>query len=486
MELEPLLKECEELVRAGKIASVRSRLAAVNTAQIPRQLRVRLANLCRRTDMLNMGIKVLSPVARPDHGRWTTNATAQELAEYAVLLQKSGAVREALWILNQIDPVKAPETLLFRSFCHFNRWEYGDTVELLRKYAAMETRPYPKLVGLVNLASALVALQAWPEALDVIEDCFKRAAEIKARRLQANCLEMKAQVHFHAGRWDEAKADLQAAADLATGNTGLDQLLIRKWQAVFSSFESKNPGPLLAFRDHAIGFRNWESVRETDRFLLKIEFSMDLFDHLRFGTPFAPYRLQLEHDYPAAEQKRFLMIGRPEEFLFDLSQGKIAGGRPVEAPSRKSYELLNILMTDFYKPFPLSGLFSELFPGDHYDLNSSPHRVRQIVYRTRQWIQESGLGLAITEETGRYRMSVEFGTGVLVGIQGGPPSPEALRLDKLRVEFGQRHFSPREARAALDLSATSLKDLMSWALEQGHVVRERGGRASVYRFKAAA
>lgn len=485
MNLELLVSECEEMVRAAAVTKVRAKLSSLNTARVPRSLRLRFANLCRRTDMLNIGIKLLSPVARPNRGPWKKDATAQELSEYAVLLQKSGAVREALWILTQIDPVQAPESLLFRSFCHFNRWEYEEAVPLLWKYAELEQRPYQNMVGRVNLAASLVSIHD-PQAMDVLQDCLERAKESKLGRLQANCLELRAQMHFHSGRWSEAKADLQTASELAAENSGLDQFLIRKWQAIFTSFEAKRPDALLEFREQAVKRRQWESVREADRFLLKIEFSNERFERLRFGTPFKRYREQLERDYPHAELNHFIMLGQPKDLVLDLTRGEFVGGRQVEQPSRKCHELISVLMSDFYKPFALSALFSELFPGDYFDLASSSHRVRQIVYRTRCWIEKNNLGLNIEESAGRYRLRLADDLAILVPFSFGALSAESLRLDRLRERFGASKFSTRQVRSTLDLSASCCKSLLNWAVTNGHVNRLGSGRATVYRFKAAA
>src|SRR5947207_870551 len=117
--LEDLLKQCEELVRSGNVGTVHRRLASVKVSQVPRKLRLPLANLCRRSNLVHLGLKILAPLMLSKKGNLLGEATPHELAEYAALLQKSDALKEAKWTLQQVNELEAPEALLYRVFCHF-------------------------------------------------------------------------------------------------------------------------------------------------------------------------------------------------------------------------------------------------------------------------------------------------------------------------------------------------------------------------------
>lgn len=481
MDFELLASDCERLIRSGAITEARARLALVSAKRVPRPLRARLANLCRRVDLLTNGLQLLSPVVQSKRGKWGREATAHELSEYAVLLQKSGAVREALSILSQIDKRLVPEAFLYQAYCHFNRWEYEDAVPLLRHYCAIEDRPYQRAIGEVNLASALVAVRE-ESALEQVNLCLETATASGMHRLRANCLELRAQLHLQRDDTARARLDLEEAAQLAAGNVALDQLLIRKWRAVFEAREMNDVGPLVRFRELAVERAQWESVRETDRLLLRLQFSTARFDHLRFGSPFIRYQQTLETEFPQAERKAYLLYGESKALL-DLSHDQILG-TGLKAP-RNSFALLATLASDFYKPFSLSGLFSELFADEHYDPWSSPQRVRQTIYRTRGWLEESGLKLSIDEQDGRYRLVLGSGAGVLLSLFAEAPTESSSRLLQLRQRFGTKAFSPADARAALDLSASTIKTLIQRATGKGEVERLRSGRATLYRFRAA-
>jgi hypothetical protein len=482
--LDDILRDCEAEIRGGQINSVRKKLSGLNTAQVPRQLRLPFANLCRRTELLNLGLKLLASIVRPDKTKWRTDASPAELSEYAVLLQKSGAVREALWILSQVDVHSAPEALLFKAYCHFNKWEYAEAAEGLQQYTALEQRPYQRLVGSVNLAAAQVALSRWTEALQTLNDLIRAAMEGGYTRLQANCLEQRAQVRFHQGDLNAARADLSEAAALSGSHMGLDQLFVRKWSSIIAAVEEKSPQKILEFRAEAVARGQWESVREADRYALKTGFEKDRFHRLLFGTPFARYREQILQESGRTLEQRILLAGDADGKIFDLQSGKFITPGMRENPSEKTHQLIAILMMDFYKPFATGGLFSELFPGEHFDFNSSMHRVRQVIYRARQWIAENELPMAIEENEGKYALKLAPGAGILVPYDQSAVTTETLRLEQLQSHFGGKEFSRDEACNVLGFSPTSFKSLMGWALQNERIVRLNGGRATRYRFAA--
>ena len=74
-------------------------------------------------------------------------ANDAERCEYAAGLLSIGARAEALRILQEINPVKTPQTLLYSSSAHFQHWNYEAAIPLLRRYIASALlSPYQVLV----------------------------------------------------------------------------------------------------------------------------------------------------------------------------------------------------------------------------------------------------------------------------------------------------------------------------------------------------
>lgn len=479
-KLQSLLTECEAEIRAGRAQRAAHLLARLNVNEVPRELRLTFANLARRAGSLTLGLRLLTPLIHRDRNRWRDEATAAERAEYAVLLQYCGAVREALAQLEQVDARAVPEAQLYRAFCHFNRWEYAEAIPCLEAYLRGGLSPYAGLVGRVNLAAALVAAEENDRARALLEENIRHAADGGHARLRGNSLELRAQLHLRAGDYAAADADLEAAAALFSEEQTTDRLYVRKWQAVTASLRQKDRAPLLAFREEARRHGNWESVREADLFLLQVEFEPALFEKLIFGTPYPSYRrriTKLLRRWP--ENSEFLHGSGPR--VFDLVDATL-DGQPILNSGKKIHRALEILSRDLYAPLKLGGLFAELFPGDHFDVNSSPDRVHQVLRRTRRWIEEHGLPLNLrAREGGDYALEVAAGLALRVPLHRPDVSPHALDFEKLRRLVPGDEFSPRDARAKLNLSLTGFNQLINWSLERGLVTREGRGRAVRYR-----
>ena len=480
-DFERMLEESEEAVRAGLGSIVAKRLSGLNTAKIPRQLRLRFANLCRRAGLVPLGMKVLTPVVRPDRPREADPATAAEQSEYAMLLQRTGATREALQTLSKVDTAKAPEALLYQAFCHFSRWSEEDAIPLLERYLASPLSSYWSLVGRVNLASAYLGTRRYQEAMELLDSNLKSAAENNYVKMQANCLELRAQANVKLGEISKARADLDLAAKLLASIETPDQLYARKWIAILDSLEQKDSDSLLGFRASAVEKREWESVRDADRYLLVLEFEQDRFDHLAFGTPYESFRRYLSNEFPTALPSLRYHYGTKRGPTLVVATGEL-DGRPTFNPGKKTHQLIDVLLKDLYRPVPLGALFSELFPGDHFDIFSSPDRIHQVLRRARRQIEELELPIAIVEDRGVYSLELEGPFTFALDFLRGKPEGPSVEFDKLAkiYQIGE-YFGAREAREALGIPRTSFQRLIAWGLESGKLEKSGDRNATLYR-----
>lgn len=471
-------------IRAGQIQAARSLLGEIDPKSLPRDLRLQAANLCRRTDLVQRGLKILAPLVQFEKGRWRADAGAKELAEYAVLMQKSGAVFEAAAILRQIDPAQLPEALLYRAYCHMHLWEYDQAVAALAEYENVEQRPYPQLVGRVNRAAALIVLEKTSEALVTVNEVLDKAAQQQCVRLQANALELRAQVHIQRNAFQEARADLRAAAELIAANPAADYFYIKMWTAIIAGLEAKCTNAIAAVRAEALSRRQFESVRTLDLFALKIKFDEQLFEHLYFGSPYLLIRGRLLRDHGMRAVAREYFHGQSGGPALDLKSGKLQGPVGSKDATRKTHALLAALVRDFYRPSTPGSLFAEIFPGEFFNHETSVHRVHQAIYRARGWLEDNRLPVKIREHDGYYRLNVTGPFAFIMSADCGVVQTEALRLNRLAGHFGHRSFSAAEACAVLGVAHTSVKKLMKWARENGKIQRSGAGPTTIYKFAA--
>ncbi|MEK7356468.1 MAG: hypothetical protein AAB250_08465, partial [Bdellovibrionota bacterium] len=371
--------------KAGRVGDAIKRLAALNTAPVPREWRLPLANVCRRTGLISTGLKLLFREIYPATRRPESEvATAGELAEYGVLLHRFGSLAESVEILKKADPALAPEALLFQAFCHFNRWEYAAAVPMLERYVALQAAPYQKFIGQVNLSAALVWSEQWQRGLEVVSENIETARASGYGRLQGNSHELRAQIHIYRRDFAKARQDLEASSKLLGTSGVLDSLFVRKWQTIVESFESKDVSKLEGLRREAIERRDGETAREADRFRLLIDFDQATFERLLFGTPYPEFRKMICRQMRRLPTRLDYVIGEGARCL-DVRSGEIAGSEEELRAGGKCHKVLDVLMSDFYRPTRLGGLFAELFPGEYFDIFSSPGRIHQILFRTRAW-----------------------------------------------------------------------------------------------------
>lgn len=466
-----LRQQCEEWVRTGESQKIAQTLSRLPQRDMPRRWRLPLANCARRAGLYYVGLRLLSPILKTAPGD-------EELAEYGVLLQKIGSLREALSVLEKLDGEKLPEVWLYRCFCLFQMWDYEAARPLLQKYVShREVNGYARLIGKVNLA----AIHVWTgssEALPLLEEILAEGERQGLTRLQGNALELMAQIYIKQEQWSEAEAKLARAGALLAQDFSLDYFFVRKWSAVIAAVSSGDATPLLNFRREAMERRHWPTVREVDFHLLKIKRDEALFNRLYFGTPYAGYRRRLRQHFPEFAIPMQFTLGSGPSTL-NLMSGEF-DGRQVLKPGGALHRFAACLLKDFYRPQSLGAVYSEVFPREVFNVFSSPNRIHQLAKKLRQL----GLPFELHNDQGTYSLQLRAGLQVRLWESARGSSVEEARLQQLQQIFAEQWFSAREARERLSLPITTLNRMLSFGLKQG-LLRKTGAGAQVrYQFCA--
>ncbi|HMN70026.1 MAG TPA: tetratricopeptide repeat protein [Bdellovibrionales bacterium] len=480
MDYRDLLNSGEAALRAGRLGAAVRLLRAVNSARVPREFRLPLANLCRRSGQVTLGLRLLTPAIDPTRKRLGANATDPEKAEYAVLLQRSGVTQAALDLLSEIDVRLAPQAPLYRAFCFFNIWEYEQALPDLENYVAGVEDPYQRLLGHVNLAAAYVNTGRNEQALALLDRHHREAKTGGYERLRANCLELRAEVRIHLRDFKRAAKDLEEAARILGAARVHDQLFVRKWFAVLAGHRAGDGAPIKDFQREAIARREWESVRDADFHLLDLRFDAGLFDRLYFGTPWAGYRRRMQDVFKLAPVATHGIFGTGP--CFDTETGTLDGAICLTPGER--HQTIDVLTQDFYRPKPVGALFQALCAGEHFDVFTSPNRVHQIMRRTRRWLQSAGLPASISCEAGGYAIRTHGRLAWRVPRDRvcSAPTREPARFARLLALVPKdKTLTRAQIGACLGVGKTSVNDLMNWATDHGHARRQGQGRATRYR-----
>jgi tetratricopeptide (TPR) repeat protein len=483
--IQKQMQEIESLIRLGRTREAGQLLAQIPVRRLARSARAPLADLCRRTGRVTLGLKLLaSTMSASRLGR--TKATDQETAVYAALLLRTGAVDEAIRTLSTVDSSQAPEASLYKAFGLFARWDYETAIPHVQEYLKFITDPYARGLGEVNLAAAFVGAYRHKEAAALLDGLIPRLEEKRFDRLLGNCYQIRSTAGLEAGDFAAAERDLLAAENLVRSDATFDSFRTLKWRSILESRRTNSTGALANFRAEAFKRREWESVRDADFQMIRIDFNQTTFEKLYFGTPFPSYRETMCRVLDHACDRDSFIVGSNTGVVIDLVDGKLEcdlGDKRdgAEVPGRKMLLALAAMVADAYRPASLGHLFSEIFPGEYYDVWSSPNRVHQILRRTRRWLEMQNVPISLGETDGAYRIEIGPGVGLRLPPMRPPKDSGELVIGHLqKIYRGGELFSAREAREKLTLPETTFRRHLRWAESRGLVKKVGRGDSVCY------
>lgn len=474
---QQIIDKCDALIKAGQLQQVAQIMGQLNLSQVPRTKRQSLAKICRRATLISQGLRLLHPIIRQEKSL-ENPATSGELCEYAVLLIRNGSIQEAEALLKNVNLKEAPEGLMYLGFVGIANWDYVPAAHFLKEFLDSNSDPYTKLIAQVNLASCYVVLSQFAEASHLLEECIELARQAGANRLIGNCHELFGQVHFWQNNFAGARLSLLKASEIFGNAQSYDQLLILKTQSIMNALEANSLEPLQSFRKNALQRQHWESVREADLFTLKVQFQQQKLDHLICGTPLSHYRERIQTLIGHKPSSSYI-LGDPSSKCLDLQTGRSETNAEL-LPGRKMHQVIAALTKDFYVPRNIGHLFSDLYPGEFFNISSSRFRVRQLIVRARMWLKESNIPASIDHNNGTYRFQIHGRFGIRIPLETAPIDILDVRWFELKTAFTSRKFSAEEACSHLRIPRTTLRRLIDWAMSNGLLQKTGVGRSTCY------
>jgi tetratricopeptide (TPR) repeat protein len=385
-----------------------------------------------------------------------------------------------------VDVNHVPEALLYRAFCHFNLWQYAEAVPLLEHYVTTPLPEYRKTIGQVNLIAAMIGGEQFDRAEKLIEEVLRATAAGGFGRLRANCHELASQIYIQRRDFPRAKESLKAALEILQASNTIDQLFVQKGLAIMSAAESQSIAPLVGFRTEALQRRDWESVRESDLYILKTEFDPSRFSHLIFGSPLPAYRRRVYKELGRMAEGNSYLFGDPNADEMDLMSGEVKGRDNLRAGS-KTHQVIEVLLRDLYKPLSIGGLFAELFPEEYFNAFSSPDRVHQILRRSRKWLAENKLPVEIVEFQQSYSIQMTGPFAFRCPLYRGIVNWHEVHMRQLEGSTSARKtLRADQLKGVLGLEGSPFRRFTDWAVKNDRLERVGAGRATAYRIKKAA
>ncbi|MGE0528679.1 MAG: hypothetical protein AB7G93_20350 [Bdellovibrionales bacterium] len=466
------LNALEQSLRAGDIAPVRAALKSMLARELQRADLLRVANLARRSGLIDFGLRLLNPIILTDRPL-LEEATPEEKIEYAVLLAQAGAMTESRQILRTIDSQKYPEAILYTTFSLTPEWRYRETIPLLRKYLTTANNEYLKMVAEVNLIAALIFTDAADEAEELLVRGLPFSAKKGYLRLHGNLFELAAQRAILCHKYDQARNYLDRSLAIFKTISTPDSRYVEKWNAILNVRQDPNRETLQKLkevRQKAWTQGEWETARDCDFHLAENSAKGELISHLMFGTPYGEYREKLHSKFSNYFQVPDFYVwhlGRSSivQGYIESCNGKTGRNAQVFEVGQGTHRLFQVLCRDFYRPQRIADLNERLFPGEYFNPFSTPMRIQKACSRLRRAFTDHRIPIQVMIERNCVRLTSDQGFGVLRKWSEASSDPSRPpHIEELSYTFKSHRFTTKQAAALWGCSVSTATRMLRQAI----------------------
>jgi hypothetical protein len=490
--------------------AARQRAAEIEEKTVGKNRReqiLKIAQDARKQGQTELVVELLQNRVRTrnrSQGRSMDLLCQQERIEYGAALAAHGAWQEALYHLSGVERNRFPQVELEMAIVEFRRWNWGAAEIRLAWFLTASTPATPGyLEARVRRAYAVMNGRCnVPLAESMFQDLDQDRRYSEHSLLKLEIVQGVLQTALLGSHWSEAERMLPRFVEMARRQGVLEMQFQAELLGVALVAAQGAPSELVAAKFDEIRARiaaaeRWERLRLADYYSARYARSRDCASRLYFGTPYpycrekilkfvSPHLATVSHYVWAPAQKG--PEDQPEHIL-DFLEGSIDGEKkewlePGKAPRR----LLEILSSDFYRPFSMISLHDALYPKQRFVDDLSPGRIRQLLKRLREHLASDFSGLALLEDDSTYRLKFSHGYGIRKPRPGAEASADlfderlARYLKGIREGIGARLFSASEAAKKLDVSQATINRYLALAVQEGLIEREGAGRSTRYRF----
>ncbi len=493
-------------IEAGRIGEAQSELHKLTQKNNSRVQKLAVANLLRRAKLPEKAITILRPYVRPSSKK-QFQATDQEKLEYAAALTFLGSTNESQNLLNTIHSKELDEYLLFQAFNHIKVWNYEESIPFLEKLLTQSQDAYLHAVTSINLLQAYIYCSRLDNAEKIFQDkpLKNYLSTNQKHRLLCNFHELKAQFFFQQKQWDHAETELKQAQSFSDGNNSIDQLFVKKWNFLVELY--KNPSTdkrtmkmqWEQIRLLAQSLGNAETLRDIDfHFSLKIH-SIDTIKYVYWGTPFISYREKIKKNIQAANilfehlgtgHSRTVYttneVENPQALahnvncvdLNDVCDNIEYGGESLLS------RLLFALNADYYRGASSFFIFESVYQDEYYNPDSSPLKIRQLIFRLKEKFQEHNYPLTVNHRDGVYWLSSTSKEGCNISFdERRTGSKEDQLARKIYDIYQSDYFKAKDLSERLAIPQRTLSCTLKELLKKDLIEKIGSGPKTTYRIK---
>lgn len=483
-KFQDIAQQADNWIRSGDIKRALELLTPFEIKNIPREHRAQWANLFMRAGQPDQSLRLLNRIVRAK-GAKKIEATPEEIKEYSAALISIGVAKEAITLLKTLNTNEVPGTLLFMALAHFTQWQYHEAIPYLENYIQMDSlSDYQKTVGQVNLLSAYIVENKIEMAHQLCQKLIEKMKDQNTYKLLfSNVQELQVQLRIKSRHLNQAQKSIEEAYQYIEDKQSLSSLFLEKWRALSWALnpQSQNKGlnELQLVAKKAERMQHWETLRECHFFLSRIFQDDYAFFKVYFGTPYEDYKKRMLNEFPNTPTipKHFVLHKNQNLHQFphvlDLQSGLLFGTEKKLNTNALPFQLLKLLSTDFYSPFRVAKIFTHLFPQDHFDPFSSPHRVHSLIHRLREELKEQQIPLVIESIHNHYRIQLENGVSLKVDLEirvhETCQERQWQKLQQLLEQPSYGSMDRNQIAQELGVSYRTVSRLLKWAKENNKI-----------------
>lgn len=483
------LDNLDLLIKKGESEKVQRALKALKTSEVPRALLASIAKISLRVGEPRFALSLLRPLIHSETPL-ALSVSFDEQIQYGMCLKQLGASDHALKVFRSVNADHCPEVLLYEAITLFTQWRYQEAIPKLERYLDSDlVGSYQKMIGKINLASALIFVESYADANEILSALAEEAKDCGHHLLFGNALELLSQILIYKKEYAGAEEIIQKASVFMEKSTPVYKLFLEKWSAIAQLYQSKSELSSLRnlnrVRDQAISLRHWESVRDCDFFFAVCKRDEHLFQRLYFGTPYEDYRQRLIRYCADFSHLPEYFDWRGNAAHLHALDGKLEALDLGKKSGDQNIRLLKALSRDFYAPTKPYALYLNLFSDESLDPEAALPRIFSAVSRAKKWLKSQSIPIEIENSeagykltwTGPYVLRVPSGLELQkVSVNG---------LEALKKHYKDQSFSSSEAARFLELSQRSLVRMIKDAVSDQVLEVQGQGPSTRYKFRSA-
>lgn len=518
----------EEMIKSGNAFAARALIRNhFKKKNIPIEDKIKLSNLSRRSGMPVLALKILRPLVF-ENKDLNLQSHPAALSSYGASLSSIGSISEALLIFNQLTRLEPlhlnkynfnlDEIYLFQSLALFQKWNYNECLPLLKKYIRSKNISlYQKSVGLVNLVSAYLSTQNYSEADEILKELIPYLRFNKFNLLLGNALELQIQSYFLQRKYSEISENLNEAIQYLKSSSGFYYIYAQKWQLLTKLYLKKNEMSLneikqefLNLKNVAIKNYNWETVRDLD-----LHMGILLNDHLLlnkvyFGSPLRCFRSRIRILFPDNFKLQEIFNYNnfsTDDFLTEKINYEIINDENIhndlkikeknrtlllstlkqdtpwsQDPTNLTIKNMQLLFKDFYRPQKMGEIFSDLYPKQYFDPNTSIDRIYKVLKRTRLWIKKNKIPLEINvRNLNIFANLTSKNYMVQVSLSNTLNDKTDIFWKEIFKKYGKSYFTINQISSDVAISKRQISRIIQSAVEQNIIEIVGAGPSTKYK-----